>query len=357
MRQPILFITRNYPPKTGGLENYSYSLIREFEQTHTVFKVTSSLSNRHLLWFLPWCLIRGLFLVLRHSIRHIHLCDGVLAPVGLIVKWATGARVSISIHGLDMTYTNRIYQNVIPGCVGRLDRVFCVSRATRDECTKRGIPAEMSLVVPNGIHPDEFVRLPDTEKLREAASSRLGRSLGSRKVLVTVGRLVPRKGVAWFVSHVMPGLNLEYFYLIVGEGPEKTAIQEAIKSHSLDERVGLTGAVSDDVRNMILNIADVFIMPNIRISSDPEGFGIVALEAGCFGLPVVASDIQGIKDAVIDGVTGYLVLERDAGAFREKIENMNLDRTAIRQEVGRRFDWHHIAARYADAIFSDAGQA
>jgi glycosyltransferase involved in cell wall biosynthesis len=352
MSLPILIITRNYPPKTGGLENYSYHLIREFEKAHTVFKLTLSRSSWHLIWFLPFCCLAGLSICRRHSIKYIHLCDGVLAPIGVMLKKMTGAQVTITIHGLDITFANPVYQALIPACVARLDRILCVSQTTREQCTSRKIPANKCVVIPNGIRPDDFHMVPETEKSRGMLFQRLRVSPGERRVLVTVGRLVRRKGVAWFVAHVMPSLSGDYLYLIVGDGPEKKSIQQAIETNSLGERVYLTGAVSDDIRNRILNAADIFVMPNIRIPSDVEGFGIAALEAGCLGLPVVASDIQGIRDAIMHGKTGYLVPEKDISAFIDKIQNMSLSKESIKALVSARFDWEKIATRYSEAIFS-----
>jgi phosphatidylinositol alpha-1,6-mannosyltransferase len=91
-------------------------------------------------------------------------------------------------------------------------------------------------------------------------------------------------------------------------------------------------------------------MPNITVHGDMEGFGIVVVEAGSCGLPVVASNTQGIRDAVIEGKTGYLVAEGDAAQFRDVICRMNLDRNAIRTHVDRKFNWSKIYSKYQDVI-------
>ena len=74
-------------------------------------------------------------------------------------------------------------------------------------------------------------------------------------------------------------------------------------------------------------------MPNITVADDMEGFGIAIVEAGSCGLPVVASNLQGIKDAVIDKKTGYLVDEGDIDGFLGRIRSMNLDKADIRSFV------------------------
>ena len=346
MKQRFLFITRNYPPKIGGLEAYSYHLIREFEHHHPTFKITLTKSNPHLLWFLPFCLLKALYISWRHHIAYIHLCDAMLSPIGLLLKMLTKARVSISVVGLDITYRHFFYQLIVPRCVRQMDHIVCISRATRDECTARGIPAKRCAVIPIGVNQDS-IYLPDSrEDLRPKLEKIAGMAVKNRTVLLTVGRLVKRKGVAWFVEHVVPQLESRYLYLIVGAGPDKDHIQKLVRRYQLDHRVFLLGQRSDVERNILLNASDMFIMPNISVSGDVEGFGIVAIEAGSCGLPVIASNIQGMRDAVLDGKSGILVEEQNINAFKVAIENMHLDRQQIRASVISTFNWSTIYEEY-----------
>ena len=156
MKHKILFITKNYPPKIGGLETFSYNLIREFEKHYDVSKVVLTGSNINLIWFVPYSLFISLYLAWKHSIRYIHLCDASLSPIGMILKLSLGVHVSVSIHGLDITYKNSIYQMLIPRCVARLDKIISVSRAARNDGQHRKIPAQKCVVIPNGIRPNEL---------------------------------------------------------------------------------------------------------------------------------------------------------------------------------------------------------
>jgi glycosyltransferase involved in cell wall biosynthesis len=350
MKQKILFISRNYPPKVGGLETYCFNLIQEFERHHIVHKVVLSKSNIHLLWFLPYCLIAGAVTAWRHSIGHIHLCDGMLSPVGVILKLILGARISVSIHGLDITYYNVLYQLLVPRCMVRLDKIICVSHATRSECQRRGVPDQKIVVIPNGIKPKELYLDQPKEVLQRQLESIIGQTSRGKKILLTVGRLVKRKGVAWFLDSVMPQLDPDYIYIIAGDGPELAAIRSRIRAHKWEQRVFALGRVTGNVRKILFNTADIFVMPNITVADDMEGFGIVVVEAGSCGLPVVASNIQGIKDAVLEGKTGCLVAEGDAEQFRDTIFRMNLDRNAVRTYVNREFDWSKIYFKYQDVI-------
>ena len=346
MKSRILFITRNYPPKVGGLEEYSYNLIREFESHEFTHKITLSKSIKHLIWFLPYSFFRALYLIRKYSIQSIHLCDGLLSPLGLLLKLLTGSKVTVTIHGLDVTYDNYFYQMLIPWCLSRLDGVVCVSHSTRDECVRRGIPPSNCTVIPNGIRPDQLYLPQPKNGLRRKLENLIGLSLGNKRVLFTIGHLVKRKGVAWFVENVMPRLEGSYLYVVAGEGPERRTIQEIVDRYDLQGRVLLLGEVSDRNRNIIYNASDIFIMPNITVPGDVEGFGIVALEAGSCGLPVVASNIQGLRDAVINGKTGYLVGEGDVDGFVGRITDMNLDKDQIREIVNSEFSWAKIYRDY-----------
>ena len=87
-------------------------------------------------------------------------------------------------------------------------------------------------------------------------------------------------------------------------------------------------------------ILQIFLLcPNITVPNDVEGFGIVAIEAGSCGLPVVATNIQGIRDAVIDGKTGYLIQEGNVQGFLERIQDMPLEKGDVRFAVNETFAW------------------
>ena len=91
-------------------------------------------------------------------------------------------------------------------------------------------------------------------------------------------------------------------------------------------------------------------MPNIRVDGDMEGFGITLIEAAVHGLPSVASDIEGIRDAVLDGETGYLVEEGDADAFAECIRSCQLQREQITERALEAFSWEQVVVKYLDVF-------
>ena len=176
-------------------------------------------------------------------------------------------------------------------------------------------------------------------------------------ILCSVGRLVPRKGVAWFVDNVMPSLPDDVRFLVAGEGPERARIEAAIDRHRLSDRVGLLGAVSDEDLQALYQGADLFMMPNVPVPGDMEGFGLVMVEAGLCGLPVVASGIEGIADVVTDGLNGHLVGTGDAAGFADAImryhhkpSELSAASHRARAHTVEKFGWEAVTDRYIETI-------
>jgi phosphatidylinositol alpha-1,6-mannosyltransferase len=147
-------------------------------------------------------------------------------------------------------------------------------------------------------------------------------------VLLTVGRIVQRKGFESVLEalKVIKDRNIDFEYRIVGGGPYKKEVLRIIDKLNLEGCVSLLGEV--DETDSSYQAADIFIMPSIELPGDVEGFGIVFLEAGLHGLPVIASRSGGIPDAVKDGETGLLVTPGDvneiAGAILLLMEDSGL---------------------------------
>jgi glycosyltransferase involved in cell wall biosynthesis len=170
---------------------------------------------------------------------------------------------------------------------------------------------------------------------------------------------VKRKGVAEFIENSLSGLIKDYpdlIYLIVGSGKNKSNIEDKIKKCALEKHVILLGNVSDETLHAAYSASDVFVMPNIKVPGNIEGFGIAALEASIYALPVVASDLEGIKDAVKEGINGFLIPCNDYISFKNRI-NFLLQNNEAREELGKKgqqyakkFSWENISAQYLDII-------
>jgi phosphatidylinositol alpha-1,6-mannosyltransferase len=259
----------------------------------------------------------------------------------------SGPSLASIVHGRDVTLPVRLYQRLVPRIFGALDGVLAVSQATGQACLDRGLSRAKLRVVPNGVDPERFAGAggPLTSHLSPG-------SFG----LLSVGRHVERKGFVWFVDQVMPRLPADVHYLLVGEGPTTGAIQAAVARHGLWDRVHLLGKVSEDELGVLYRSADLFVMPNLPVPGDLEGFGLVLAEAVMYGLPAVAANLEGIRDVVQDGETGTLVASGDAAGFADAIlryRDPQLRATAgqrAARHARERFAWSVAVERYVEAL-------
>jgi glycosyltransferase involved in cell wall biosynthesis len=315
-------------------------------------------SQKWLPLFLPYALARALWVLATRPVDLIHMGDLALAPMGCFLRFVSGRPVVVNAHGLDVLYPNRLYQAVIPACTGRLDHVICISEHTRQLCLERGIRAERTTVIPVGME-SAASPLTLTQAEQDHWSHRWGLEPRPWHRLLTVGRLVPRKGVRFLVSEVLPLLlaqRRDWIYLIVGDGPERAAIESILRDNGLAARVRLLGRVPDEEVHAAYAMADLFVMPNVPVAGDSEGFGLVTLEARAAGLPVVAARLEGIGDSFLSAEDGILVPPGDAQAFVAAINNLleaelTMEaRASRRRRVASVYDWEHVTQRYL-AVF------
>lgn len=258
------------------------------------------------------------------------------------------------VNGLDATTSVWPYPLLVRQAFTSLDLVMPISRATGAACVSRGLHPGKLKVISLGIRLDRFTHWPDRATARSSIVPGGGKP---RLVLCSVGRLVPRKGVAWFVANVMPLLPDDVLYLVAGDGPDMKRIKSLIDQYRLGGSVKLLGGITDVELADLYHGSDLFIMPNIPVANDMEGFGLVMVEAGLCGLPVVASDIEGISDVITEGINGHLVASGDADQFRDAIMRYYSDPSALRtmSESAKahtvlQFGWSGVTERYVKAI-------
>ena len=179
------------------------------------------------------------------------------------------------------------------------------------------------------------------------------------KCLLFIGRLIPRKGTAWFLEHVFVKLHSEdpsLKFIIAGEGPEKRRILELRDRLQLQDAVSVMGLIDEGEKTKLLSNAALFVMPNVPTEGDMEGFGIVCIEASAAGTPVLASRMEGITDAVIDGKTGRFFEPLNAESCIQAARTLlgsKPDRDAIRNATIETFGWSKIAAKYCSVFFPE----
>jgi phosphatidylinositol alpha-1,6-mannosyltransferase len=349
----VLFVTRKFPPSVGGMQRLSYQLITQMGRRVEVSAITWGRSQKLLPFFLPYALVKSIC-VGRHGVDLVHIGDPVIAPIGWVMKGLFRVPVVVTVHGLDVTFSMGLYQWLIPRLLRNFDRLVCISSSTYKACVERDIPAQKCDVIQPGVTVPPIM-LP-RDAAREWLERELGRDLRDVGVLLTVGRLVPRKGVTWFVESVLPRVlaaGVQVCYVIVGSGPDERHVRSLATHPHVGGRVHVLGQVSDDDLTRIYAAADLFVMPNLPTPGDMEGFGLVALEAAAHALPVLAADLEGIRDAVVPEHTGRLLQPGNADLWANGVLELLNCPTSL-QEMARkarvmveeRFTWTRMADAY-----------
>ena len=258
-------------------------------------------------------------------------------------------------HGQDVTLPVKLYQWYLKYVFKKLNGVISVSSATRMASIKRGLEPAKGIALPNGFEAIKNGELPSREDALVVVENEFLKNLKNKKILLTVGRQVKRKGHVWFIEEVLPKVKSDVLYLIVGSGPEFNNIRNVVENSPLKDQIVLTGKLSKDLLNTCYVAADLFIMPNIPIPGDMEGFGIVLLEANRAGVPAIASDLEGIKDVIEQGVNGYRIAAGDAMTFAAKIDEVlssDLEALSIKSKeyVTNTFDWDVVVEKYIDFL-------
>ena len=152
--------------------------------------------------------------------------------------------------------------------------------------------------------------------------------------LLSVGRLVKRKGHLLVLKALEEVDDHQVGYVIVGNGPELGNLQGEVERRGLSDRVIFKSNLTDDELIAVYKSADTFVMPTEQLSNDREGFGIVYLEAARFGLPSIASDIPGVSEAVLHEETGILIQEGNITELADVIRMLK-ENADMRQKLGQ----------------------
>jgi phosphatidylinositol alpha-1,6-mannosyltransferase len=271
--------------------------------------------------------------------------------------YSAGIAYSLHAHGLDVLvplygrlpeWRTRDFRNA--------KAIYANSSATaRLVRNKIGNCTSIDVVRPGvGPTPDSSATTLEAVRLR----STLG--LESKPVLLTLARLVRRKGID-LVLRCIPGLLSKYpdlHYLVAGEGPEKDSLQTLAHVLGIGGHVHFIGQTGEITKWALYEMCDAFVMPNRLLDgTDWEGFGIVFLEAALSGKPAIGGKNGGVPEAIEDGVTGLLVDPEDMSALSAAIASL-LGNDRMREEMGAhavqrarsQFEWSVVAGPLVSRI-------
>jgi phosphatidyl-myo-inositol dimannoside synthase len=324
-RKKVLLVTGVFPPGIGGMQKYYYNIGKHSKHDLTVlaphypndkafdanqsFKIIRGpFMKNERVHITSWL---RLFKHVRKAIREENTELTIygyimIGMIGLILQKLFGHKYVISTHGMDMLQFRRFWGlNFMTKLIlQQADGVLTNSEFTKKLVLSYGVePSKIELVFP-GVE-DMY------EKQGKHADLIEKHDLKDKYALLTVGRLVKRKGHDRVIES-LPQLIKEIpelVYLIVGDGPERSSLEQLAAKLGMSERVIFVGSIQDEaLLNQYYNTCDQFLMIARELDTgNAEGFGIVYLEAACAGIPVIAGNSGGAGEAVLHETTGLVV--------------------------------------------------
>jgi glycosyltransferase involved in cell wall biosynthesis len=330
--------------------------------------------HRLLPWIMPGRMDRLYQTHLRHAARLtqrlkpavLHAASNYAnAVIALALRDATGLPVVYEVRGFwedtwlsrhvvnaDLKLSDRyVYTRALEThCMAEADRVVTLGEAMREEIAARGVPADKITIVPNAVS-EEFLRpLPDGAALK----ARLGIKPGEY-VVGLVSSLVAHEGIGTLLEAVkiLNDRGVRTRALIVGDGPERTALQR--QAAGLDLDAVFTGRVPSAKVRDYHAVLDVFVVPRTPDRVCQLVTPLKPVEAMASGLPVVLSSVRALAEIVHDRETGLLSPPLDAGELADRLQQL-LASPDLRAKLGanardwvaRDRTWAHNAARYRE---------
>jgi phosphatidyl-myo-inositol dimannoside synthase len=341
LRTPILIVSSEFPPIRGGVGQYAYELAREFQaQARSVcvlaahqtqqdgeFDQSQSFPVVRMPEFklLPLRQIARLWIILRTAAR--------LNPsLILATEWRAGlwaslaarlypAHFLVTAHGSEVLLADSSrWRRLLARLVyGQASRVMADSSYVCELLRRLGVPREHIAIVLLGTRPVAQRSTPE-----ELLAFKQRRTLTDRLVLLTVARLVRRKGHDT-VLRALPQIiesHPNVLYVVVGAGELRDEIEELAARLGIASHVLLAGNVADRERDLFVEACDLYLQPSLPAEQTVEGFGLSLAEAMAYGKTVIAGKHGGILDVIADGQNGILFEAGDPDILAKAVINV-----------------------------------
>lgn len=374
-KRKILIITRNLPPLIGGMERLNWHIADELSQQNEVILLSHIQAKKQappqckfysaplnpLPIFLIFSFFKTFLICLSTKPDILFAGSGLTAPI--VVFWAKIFRKKsiIYLHGLDINNNSFTYQKLWMPFLRSADSIICNSTPTKQLALNKGIrDSKISI-----IHPG--VNFPPKEKDENLITELKNHfCIQNKKVLLSVGRLTERKGLLELIENCLPQIVKEIpntILLIVGDTASnalnnkfqnKEELLNIAKKINVDQNIIFTGAVDEKVLTQLYYVADIHVFPVKDIPNDPEGFGMVAIEAASYGLPTIAFATGGIIDAIKNQESGFLITSQNYLEFTaytiQILKNPSIIQTEPCQNFAKKFAWHNLAEKFKKVL-------
>ena len=371
---PVFLITHEFYPKRGGIATFTEEIARASatlgydvevwaqsapsaaEKRDWPFRIRRMpLKGTHDLW----CQMRLARELIRHR-RNLRRATVYLPEPGpmmtmMLLQFFQAfrpGRLVLTFHGSEiLKFVSRPHRRWLARqLIRRATRVSTLSTYTQELLLSHFPEAADKIYLTPGALRSDFAVVPSKPE-----------SLKNKIIVLTVGRLHPRKGQVLTLQALQmlpPQMRSRIEYWIVG-GQSKGTSEATLRAAAAAQPemvVRFFGNLPDDELSNVYDRADIFAMTSVNLDRSIEGFGLVYLEAAAHGLPVVAHDVGGVSEAVADGVTGLLVPPHRPVQLAAAFEKLIHD-GALRQKLGaagREWAMRNCWKESAEALFNPA---
>lgn len=356
----VLLLTPEYPPSQGGIQQLLYRVASSFNRVRTRVVALGHKDAR-------------LETVEVHRMPRLFALHHKSAIVSLNA-WSLGQILTFSP---DVVISGHIVVSPAALAISSVARVPYIQYVYGTECLRRPHTAAFAcrhaaaviaistytrdLVASHVRHPTRLHVIPPGVDIPTEPPSAVAES----STILNVSRLVERYKGHDVLIRALPLVRARVSgarLVVIGNGPMQRTYEAMAACIGVQDAVEFVGPLSNIDRDAWFGRSRVFAMPSRRSPSGAEGFGIVYLEAGAHGLPVVAGNVGGARDAVKDGVTGLLVDPTDHVAVADALTAILIDRTHA-EALGRgglnhakEFEWGAIAHRVEDVLLAVMGK-
>lgn len=321
-----------------------------------VYRASTELGHPN---FLTWVLLFNHFLAKRMAdvsqsvdFDVIHVHDWLAAFSGISFKHYLKKPMVLTVHSTEVGRAQGLHSPDSFSINGiewwatyEADRVIVCSQSMKNEiCSHFNLPLDKVDVIPNAIDQTKYQTSVDRGSVRQ----RYGVGYGE-KLILCVGRLVPQKGIEYFIRAI-PSIAKRYpeaKFIIVGEGWSRDILEAEAQSSGHAKKIRFTGFASDQEVINLMTSADVLVVPSVY-----EPFGIVALEGMATGVPVVASKVGGLSEVIEHDRTGLFVYPRSPESIAWGIDQVLSDpdhakwlTENAKEKLHKAYSWEAVAMK------------